>query len=294
MNNVKAKAKILNNKTKTKGRLGSSKKEDIVADWKKLTKKGKKGTKLQEMREFLIGEGYHPDDIEEMVSMTTLDADEFEETFGLNEYEEMGKKCKTKCTGGKTCCDGKCYAPDAEDRPPLKKCYQEADFEFGKEEEYEEMEKTVKPPRTPKRRRKKGKNQEPSTINYINPHTFKRDMSRLGKKGKGTRGMMNPSNLEYIRTEVQGKSSKRNKGVKKWSINDQMNKCVEKGRKVGVYSKSTCVDCCTNKFKTGLAWSTCKNRCENKFPGDEKARENKMANRIRKKNSSKGYQDLKF
>lgn len=91
------------------------------------------GKTLQEIREFLIGEDYHPDDIEEMASMVRLlDVED--------EYEEMGgKSCKPKCTGGKTCCDGKCYAPDAEDHPPQKKCYQEADFEFGKEEEYEEV-----------------------------------------------------------------------------------------------------------------------------------------------------------
>ena len=42
------------------------------------------------------------------------------------------------CNNG-DCCGGKCYGPDAEDRPDPKKCYQEADFEFGKEEEYEEV-----------------------------------------------------------------------------------------------------------------------------------------------------------
>lgn len=51
---------------------------------------------------------------------------------------KKSNSCKTDkdCDGGKTCCGGGCYGPDAENRP---KCYQEADFEFGKEEEYEEV-----------------------------------------------------------------------------------------------------------------------------------------------------------
>ncbi len=231
---VNVEAKILNNKINTQGRLGSSKKRDIVADWKKLTKKGKKGKTLQEMREFLIGEGYHPDDIEEMVSMTRLDADEFEETFGLLDVED----------------------------------------------EYEEMEK-------------KKKNQEPSTINIINPRTGKRDTSRLGKKGKGTVGM-NPSNLDYIRTEVQGKSSSRNKGLSK-ADEKKISGCVALGVKVvkrkgpPMYPHHDCTKCC-KKFD-GQLNSLCNDRCNSKYDSNNTFgnvyRAKMIANKIRKKKSKK-------
>jgi len=54
-----------------------------------------------------------------------------------SEKSKKSNSCNndSDCDNG-DCCGGKCYGPDAEDRP---KCYQEADFEFGKEEEYEEV-----------------------------------------------------------------------------------------------------------------------------------------------------------
>ena len=63
MPKVKVETKIINNKTKRKGKLGSSDRDKILADLKKH------GIGVQEMREFLIGEGYHLDDVDEMVSV---------------------------------------------------------------------------------------------------------------------------------------------------------------------------------------------------------------------------------
>ena len=114
---------------------------------------------------------------------------------------------------------------------------------------------------------KKKKNQEPSTINYINPRNFKRDMSRLGKKGKGTVGM-NPSNLEYIRSEVQGKSSSTNKGLSRADEKD-IKKCLKKGSNVDpkkgptMYPNHECKKCC-NKFG-GQKNSLCIDRCNSKY-----------------------------
>ena len=84
MPKVKVESQIINNKTNRKGKkLGSSNQKDIISDFNKMKKKGKS---LQEIREFLIGEDYHPDDIEEMVS-----------TFGKEpEYEEVVGQRGTK------------------------------------------------------------------------------------------------------------------------------------------------------------------------------------------------------
>ena len=72
------------------------------------------------------------------------------------------------CNNG-DCCGGKCYGPDAEDRP---KCYQEADFEFGKEEEYEEV--TRKDKKTVMRIKGKGTLKTQDGMSAMNQTTINR------------------------------------------------------------------------------------------------------------------------
>ena len=180
MANVKAEAKIINNKTKRKGKLGSSDRDKILADLKKH------GIGAQEMREFLTGKGYHPDDIEEMVSMTTLDAD-----FGLNEYEETESACDIYCEddeNSKDCC--KCK------NGVNSKKYQEADFEFGKEEEYEEV--TRKDKKTVMRIKGKGTLTTVKGMSNETIDTMERDVKGKSQTEGGSRTRRRNENQKKI------------------------------------------------------------------------------------------------
>jgi len=209
-----------------------------------------------------------------------LAADEFEETFGLNEYEEVAKKCKTDKDCGKKedCCRGKCYGPDAEDRPDPP-CDQEADFEFGKEEEYEEVVEPVSPPTSPGGWNKNKK------------------LGGRSKKAQRYKGVIGSSraNIRAVRA-MQGKSSNRNKGLTK-AQEKKISSCVALGVKVDkrngppMYPHHDCTECC--KKLNGQLNSLCNDRC-NIYSKNTTTQNPMIANKIRKKKSSTEYQDLKF
>ena len=96
------------------------------------------------------------------------------------------------CNNG-DCCGGKCYGPDAEDRP---KCYQEADFEFGKEEEYEEV--TRKDKKTVMTIKGKGTLKTQDGMSNETQDTIERDVKGKSQTEGGSRTRRRNENQKSI------------------------------------------------------------------------------------------------
>ena len=282
------------------------------------------GNNLQEMREFLIGEGYHPDDIEEMVSMTRLDADEFEETFGLldveDEYEEMvgtsrrrhaarqaekeaAKKREIaaarraeKARLLKIKQDNNARDKRVQDREKAKK-KQERDHK-----KYKAKQKATEQERKDIRRKinkdKPLKQRSYSNRKYEEPGGMNPN-KQIGGRGKKhmkslVESMLN-KNIDTINAQ-KAKWKKAYKGLHR-KTKKKMNDCIAEGNKRSALNKGyDCDTCCNRKFQGGQNNTICKERCKTKFP-DKRILDNPMLNDKYNNDAyefGKKYQDLKF